>query len=202
MLRLRSAEYPFLDARVAGQAARLLALVEAIGIWEPPRIVRTLDGQLFTDALGSLAEAGLVSSAPLDWAAYADKTPEDFSAWIRGVREVILTSPVPEVELPKLDVLFGNDRLASLVGVGSSSLRRYLAKDREVPDDVANRVHLVARVVGDLAGSYNDRGIRRWFERPRTQLNGQSPEEILNGQWDTDDPEVTRVANLAADLVG
>ena len=110
-------------------------------------------------------------------------------------------SPVPEAELPKLDVLFGNDRLASLIGVGSSSLRRYLAKDREVPDDVAGRLHLVAQVVGNLAGSYNDRGIRRWFERPRVQLDGQSPEDILKGQWGTDDPTVTCVASLAADLV-
>jgi hypothetical protein len=37
---------------------------------------------------------------------------------------------------------------------------------------VAERLHWLAMVVADLAGSYNALGIRRWFERPRALLGG------------------------------
>ena len=118
------------------------------------------------------------------------------------VRDDVAASPVPERELPKLDLLFSTGRLAEAVGVAQSSLRRYLAGERHVPDDVANRAHLLARMVGDLAGSYNERGIRRWFERARSQLDDRAPQDILTGAWSPDDPDVARVAALAAQRAG
>lgn len=202
MLRLRSAEPPFADTAVAGQAARLLALVEAIGMWQPHGVVETLDGDVFADALKSVAAAGVARHAVFDWEARAGEAPADFVSWIRSVREDVAASPVPDVELPKLDEVLGSERLARSVGVAGSSLRRYLSHDRETPDDVAKRGHVLACIVGDLAGSYNERGVRHWFERPRPQLDGRAPEEILRGTWDADDPEVAKVAALAAERAG
>jgi hypothetical protein len=115
---------------------------------------------------------------------------------------VALGSPVPQLELPKLDALLGTGRLATLLGVASSSLRRYLAHDRDVPDGLGARAHVLARIVSDLAGSYNDRGVRRWFERSRSQLDARAPETILRGAWDPDEPDVAGVAELAAELAG
>ena len=175
MLRLRSAEPPFSDVTVAGQAARLLALVEAIGIWHPHGLVETLNRDVFGDALKAVAAAGVARNAVFDWEVYGDAAPAEFASWIRSVREDVAASPVPEAELPKLDELLGSDKLARSVGVAGSSLRRYLSHDRDTPDDVARRGHVLACVVGDLAGSYNERGIRRWFERPRPQLGGRTP---------------------------
>jgi len=202
MLRLRSAESPFEDAAVAGQAARLLALAEAVGLWQPQALVERLNRVVFAEALEAVAGAGVARHAPFDWESYAAKTPEDFVAWIREVRGDIADSPVPDRELPKLDALFGTDRLAALTGVASSSLRRYLGHDREVSDQVAGRAHLVARIVGDLAGSFNEQGIRRWFERPRPQLDQRAPKDILCGKWDPESPEAARVAALAAERAG
>jgi hypothetical protein len=71
--------------------------------------------------------SGVARHAPHDWEGYADKTPADFATWIKTIREDIAASPLPELELPKLDTIFGTDRLASSVGVASSSLRRYVA---------------------------------------------------------------------------
>jgi len=201
MLRLRSSDYPFQGAAVAGQAARLLALVEAIGLWEPREIVSVLDRRVFGEALQALGRAGVAGSACVEWDAYAEKPDEDFAKWLGSLRDAILASPVPDVELPKLDALFGNDRLAQLLKIGSSSLRRYVAHEREVPDDVADRAHVLSRIVGDLAGSYNERGIRRWFERPRARFRGRSPGEVLQSGWDCDQRAIEEVAELAAQLV-
>jgi hypothetical protein len=54
--------------------------------------------------------------------------------------------------------------------------------------------------VGDLAGTYNERGIRRWFERPRHQLSGRAPEEILRAQWAPEDDDVVAMGELATAL--
>lgn len=202
MLRLRSAEPPFAEPEVAGQAARLLALVEAVGIWQPSTIVEVLDRDVFTAVLGALADAEVGIGGPVMWETYATKSVDAFASWIRSVRDSIAASPVPELELPKLDALFGTDRLSGLIGAAESSLRRYLAHAHVTPDPVAGRGHFLAVVAGNLAGSYNDRGIRRWFERPRSELGGRRPEEILRGEWDPDAPEVAELASLSAELVG
>ncbi len=65
---------------------------------------------------------------------------------------------------------------------------------------MALRAHFVARIVGDLAGTYNERGIRRWFERPRHQLSGRAPEEILRAQWAPEDDDVVAMGELATAL--
>jgi hypothetical protein len=71
-----------------------------------------------------------------------------------------------------------------------------------MPDDVAWRGHVLAEIVGDLAGSYNERGIRGWFKRPRPQLEGRAPADILSGKWDPNSDDVAAVKKLAASLVG
>jgi len=202
MLRLRSARFPFDDTRVAGQAARLLSLVEATGVWQPKDIVAELDLGLFQDALSSLSAFGVAGSAVLEAEGYAQKPSEDFAAWIGNLREVVTASPIPDTELPKLDELFRTDTLADLLGIGSSTLRRYLANERRVPDDVARRAHVVTRIVGDLAGFYNERGIRQWFSRPRVQLGGRTPTDVLRTAWESDEGAAEPVLELAAELVG
>ena len=56
-------------------------------------------------------------------------------------------------------------------------------------------------VTGDLAGAYNEIGIRRWFGRKRTQLGGKTPASLLTGTWDPDDAGPQKVRSLAAALV-
>jgi hypothetical protein len=202
MLRLRSADAPFTDHQVAGAAARLAAVAEVLGLWKPTEPIERLDADLFEDVLASLASAGVASFAPLEWHQYADKDGETLATWIDQIRSELAASPVPDHELPVIDGMLGGEVLARLIGVAPSSLRRYNAGQREVPDSVAARAHLVALIVADLAGSYNDRGIRRWFDRPRPQLDGQSPAEILHDDWNPDDANVQRVKELSAERMG
>jgi len=57
-------------------------------------------------------------------------------------------------------------------------------------------------VAADLAGGYNAFGIRRWFERPRSQLGGASPRQRLGADWGVDGEPAVGVRALAAALVG
>lgn len=103
--------------------------------------------------------------------------------------------------MPAVARVLEADQLASLLGISASSLRRYLTGERDTPDEVAARLHHLALIVGDLAGAYNDVGIRRWFERKRTALGGRTPSSLLGGEWNPDDTGPQKVRELARSLV-
>jgi hypothetical protein len=122
---------------------------------------------------------------------------------MRGLHELSVAleeSPLPKTEWPRLLAVLGRDLLAALTRTSPSSVARYARAERETPDAVAARLHLLALIVGDLAGAYNDIGIRRWFERKRTALDGRSPAQILGGNWDPDADGPRRVRELARSL--
>lgn len=120
---------------------------------------------------------------------------------LSAVLEAIDGSPVPEREWPTMRNVFGDDDLAQLLSVSASSLKRYASGERSTPDDIADRVHWLAMVVAALSGSYNEIGIRRWFERPRAQLDGRSPRQTLGSNWRSGTPNAQRVRDLAESLV-
>ena len=111
-------------------------------------------------------------------------------------------SSIPDREAAELLGVFGREGLAELLGTSQVSLGRYLGGSRAWPDDVAARLHWLALVVGDLRGGYNEFGVRRWFERPRPQLRGRSPRQLLGPKWNPDSRPATRVRDLAAALAG
>jgi hypothetical protein len=97
--------------------------------------------------------------------------------------------------------VFDAEHLAPLLGISVSSLRRYQAGTRSTPDDVAARLHFLALVISDLAGAYNDIGIRRWFQRERTPLDDKTPGALLTGEWSPEGEGPRRVRQLAQALV-
>ena len=103
-------------------------------------------------------------------------------------------------EWPALRRVLGVDLLARLLCISTVSLRRYLSGVRGTPDDVAVRLHALALVVGDLAGAYNDAGIRHWFVRPRTALGNRPPADVLTTGWQPDDSGPRQVRGLARAL--
>ncbi|MFO1292846.1 MAG: hypothetical protein U1F07_07170 [Rubrivivax sp.] len=116
--------------------------------------------------------------------------------------EALEASAAPGAEWPVMRRVFGDKMLVRLLGIGTNSMRRYAGGERGTPDEVAARLHWLAMVVADLAGAYNDFGIRRWFERPRTQLEGKSPRQTLGAAWSPDGAAAARVRRLAAVLSG
>ena len=76
---------------------------------------------------------------------------------------------------------WGDDLPARLLRISTVSLRRYLSGAGRTPDDVAVRLHALALIVGDLAGAYDDAGIRRWLARPRTALGNRAAVDVVAG---------------------
>jgi hypothetical protein len=125
----------------------------------------------------------------------------DIALLLETLIAALEASPVPKFEWGGLGRVFGPEELASLINVSVSSLKRYVSGERQTPDEVAARLHFLALVVGDLKGSYNDIGVRRWFQRKRTRLDGRAPGALLKGSWDPDEDAPMRVRQLASDLV-
>jgi hypothetical protein len=145
--------------------------------------------------------AGIGRAPATEIANLATPDAAEIDGLLRMLIAALEQSPVPKFEWRAVSRVFEPDQLAGLLGISVSSLRRYQSGGRDTPDDVAARLHFVALVVGDLAGAYNEIGIRRWFQRKRTQLDGQAPEALLSGSWDPDDDGPQKVRGLAASLV-
>jgi len=198
-LQIESVESPIVDS--APLALLLLARVQLMGLIPPA--VHTVDRELLAELAEQLQRHGIatvaatwlgraVRSEPLDDAALAGA--------LRATVDAVAASPPPEGEWQAARALLDDDLLGRLVGVSSSSLRRYAKRERTTPDDVAWRLHLVVELLAALLGSYNAYGIRRWFLRPRSALGGATPAEVLaRGEPEED---VRRVIALAEGLLG
>jgi len=152
----------------------------------------------FNDALVGLFDVGVARSAqPIP----VEASPEEIGATASLTWNAIEESPLPSKEWTGLSETL-DDLLPGLVGVSPSSVSRYRSGQRPTPDAVADRLHTIALIITDLAGSYNDFGIRRWFTRPRKQLDGRAPADILTGEWDPNSEDVRRVRDLAGWLTG
>lgn len=181
----------------ASLATRLVALAEAIRI-VPPSDGVGLERSQVDAAVEAFARAGVGRRI----AVLRPAAPDHSAALLLDLLEAIAQSPLPTHEWgPMADVL-GEDLLATLVGASTSSIHRYRSGDRATPDHIAARLHTVTLICVDLAGSYNDVGVRRWFHRPRHTLAGSAPADVLSGGWSPDDERVGEVRDLAASLLG
>lgn len=66
----------------------------------------------------------------------------------------------------------------------------------------AARADFVTGVIEDLKGAYTPDGIGKWFARPRAQLGGKSPSEILSADWTPAQEQPQRVKALSLSLRG
>lgn len=198
-IQIQSAEEPFQTARVAHQAATAISKAAGMGLLEGMEIHR-LDLPSLRRVVDRIAEAGIGREVQASLASSESTDAEVMVELLTRLDEALESCPSPKHEWRALEPVFGPELLAQRLGVSPVSVRRYLRGERTTPDGVAARLHLLATLVGDLSGAYNDFGIRRWFDRSRTLLDGRSPAEILSGDWDPAAPEVQKVRALAAAL--
>jgi hypothetical protein len=183
-------------ARLAAEATRR---AEAMGLVAPvePRVGVESIRQLAND----VRRAG-IGVSPAD---VLNNVEQPSRRELANLLELIIAaldaSPAPKYEWKGLSRVFAAEDLAALLHVSLSSLKRYQSGERDTPDHIAARLHFLALVVGDLAGSYNDTGIRRWFQRKRTQLDGRAPAALLAREWDPDEEGPARIRALARSLV-
>lgn len=160
-----------------------------------------LDAADIPRLLKRVGDAGIARGAALHFDNVEPPSVAEAEALLKLVIAALDSSPAPKFEWPAVSRVIDAEQLAPLLNVSVSSLKRYVSGERDTPDEVAARLHHVALIVGDLAGAYNEVGVRRWFERKRTALNGRAPAALLAGDWNPDDSSPQKVRELARSLV-
>jgi hypothetical protein len=201
-IRIMAVREPLAEPYLARKAVTTIGRAAAMGLLPEDAVVDTLDLPALKAIARHIGGAGVAPGPLAELAAWTRGTPERLGALLDQVDEALIESPVPDREWRELLRILGEAPLATLVGVSRASLRRYAAGQRATPDPVAARLHHLALVVGSLAGSYNDYGIRRWFERKRAALKDRAPRELLRGTWSPDGPGPRQVLALAEALLG
>jgi hypothetical protein len=189
---------------IATRAARALAVeawrrAEAMGLVEPD--TRQVGPADIVRLVERIRDVGIARGPALRFDNVEAPSPAETESILRLVINALEASPVAKHEWSAVSRVVDQDQLAGLLSISVSSLRRYLSGERETPDDVAARLHHLALIVGDLAGAYNDVGIRRWFERKRSALGDRTPAAMLAGEWNPDDAGPQQVRELARSLV-
>jgi hypothetical protein len=200
---------PSVNRRLHEHLLTLLTRASAMGVLAGAAITQ-IDAQAVQRVLTALHKQGLIGAAPVALAPLLKKGPalldaataERMADSVEQLVAVLDESPAPSSEWAPMRAVLGDEVLGELLGIAPASLRRYAAIERATPQATAERLHWLAMVVSDLTGSYNDFGMRRWFERPRTQLGGKSPRALLGTRWTPDAKAAQQVRALAAALSG
>ena len=147
-----------------------------------------------------MAEAGIGLTFLAELHRLPRSDPARLSSLLEKINEALDQSPAPAHEWRALLGVLGLELIARLLGISQSSARRYSSGSRSTPDTIAARLHFLSFLVGDLAGAYNDIGVRRWFDRRRKLLNGKTPAQALGDKWLPEDDAPCRVRELARAL--
>lgn len=125
---------------------------------------------------------------------------KDLLVPLQAINQAIEHSPQPTQDWAYASQLFEADFLSQVLNISPASLRRYQADERTTPDGIAERLHWLTLRAIDLSGSYSPPGARRWFYRKREKLSGAAPIDILKKKWNTDDPKIKQISDLARSL--
>jgi hypothetical protein len=206
-LQIESIEASLLDSgEAATLALALVARAQSMGFMPEREGHRVELNRDFLDELAELLRrqgVAAVATGSLQRATRVEPLDDvDIVAALRATLEAVDASPRPNAEWAPTRDAVGDELLARLLRISVSSLRRYSSEERRTPDEVAWRLHVVARLLAALVGSYNDYGIRRWFERRRSALDGATPAELLEQAESEDDERLQRLIALADELTG
>lgn len=185
-----------------GEAARLA--VEVVSFTDLVRLTPAVTARRpivdrLRDAVDALVLSG-VGRGPAEMLLLASTTDELIES-LRELLESVEESPLPDFEWLPVNEVLGDDLTVALVAISPTSLQRYRSQQRATPDEVASRLHFVTLIVAALAGSYNEIGIRRWFTRTRTALDGARPMDLLRGEWSPHEDGPRSVRQLADALL-
>ena len=208
-LHIQSFRSPYNDPRLAAAAIGALTRADAMGLLSQP--VTCLDDSAMVGLETGMAEAGIGQTFLAELHRLPCADPARLSALLENMTEALDQSPAPAHEWRTVQDVLGLELLTRLLKISQSSARRYLSgtraapvphpcRTRATPDTIAARLHFLAFVVGDLAGAYNDTGVRRWFDRRRERLDGKTPAQALGDAWSPEDGAPQRIRELARSL--
>src|ERR1035441_8468593 len=162
MIQIESAKGPFTSPRIACTGLTALGRADAMGLLPADEHIETLDLQSFRKAVRHIHRAGIARNIQLDLRNDLASSGPDLERILEHLNLALVESPVPEFEWNRLTDVVGLDLLSRLLGISARSIGRYKAAARTTPDDVADRLHFLSLIVGDLSGAYNEIGIRQW----------------------------------------
>ena len=200
MIQIESTIAPFASPRIAFQAVTALGRAHAMGLLPADEHIETLDLPSFRKAVRHIHRAGIARNIRLDLGDALANSGPGLERTLEHLNIALEESPVPEFEWNRLTEVLGLELLSRLLGVSATSVRRYKAAARSTPDDIADRLHFLSLIVGDLGGAYNEIGIRQWFVRKRAQLDGRTPLDRLKAPWKPSQPGPRLVQDLARAL--
>lgn len=189
---------PFEKEDLYARATRLLRRADAMGLVDDP--IRELSPEVLRKLARKLSQLGLASDAAARLMAAKSASASEFSRYLDAALAALDESPVPEAELTKLHSILGPELLVEMLEISAASLQRYQSGDRQVPDIVAERAHFLTSVISALEGTYNEFGVRRWFERPRSVFNGRTARQLLGQGWTPSNESARRVLGAAEAL--
>lgn len=187
------------DPGTVQAAATLVARGAVMGFLPDGVDTRRLDDALLSHVLRGLADQGVAMSRLV---ALGSWSRQDVRRVVDRALEQSEHSPMPSGEWPRLTGTLGEDLLSRLVGVSASSVRRYSSGARPTPQEVAARLHVLALVVADLAGGYNDYGVRRWFTAPARSWTTGRRSTCWGAPGSRTERRFLRLRAMAAGLVG
>jgi hypothetical protein len=196
-IHITSIKPPFEEDELYPRATRFLRRADAMGLLDGP--IAELSPEVVRRVARTLSKRGLVSDLA---ARLAGPTPsrDEFVRYLDAAMHALDESPVPAAELTKLNTILGHEVLAEILEISPASLQRYQSGDRETPDVVADRAHFLTSIIAALEGTYNEFGVRRWFERPRSAFNGRSARQLLSRRWNSNDETARRIRDAAESL--
>ena len=201
-----SVERPLSDLPMAQSLAMtLLVRTQTMGLLPPetPEHV-DLDWDFLRAVAGVLEENGLAAAPSSLLRRFEPASMDDTQVAdvLRAMIDALNASPHPAGEWLPVREMLGDDLVVRLLKISSSSIKRYSSGERDTPDETAWRLHIIARILGSLVGSYNEYGVRRWFGRPRRALEGASPAEVIIAARSEDDDHLRKAILLADELLG
>jgi hypothetical protein len=210
-VRIQSVMDPFDAPELMRSFLEAITLTDAMGLLAESDVVGSLDLATLRRVVKGASQAGIAPGVAatverlcnprMHERRMGESDVQELTDAIQRLREGLEQSPVPRFEWSSLLKVFDADELSPLVGTSLSSLRRYASGTRATPDDVADRLHFLAMVVGELKGSYNELGIRRWFRRKRVRLGGRAPADLLRESWSPEDQGPAAVLAVARSLL-
>jgi hypothetical protein len=187
---------PFEEEDLYPRATRFLRRADSMGLLEEP--IQELSWEVLSKVARTLSKRGLARDVAARLAAVPSR--DEFVRYLDAASLALDESPVPVAELGKLNSVLGHELLAGLLEISAASLQRYQKGEREAPDVIAERAHFLTSVIAALEGTYNEFGVRRWFERPRSVFNGQTARKLLSRRWTPSDDSARRVLDAAESL--
>ena len=189
------------DQAALSKALDVVLKGQAMGLIDEKIDVFTFDFSVVQRFLKQIATYGIGRTQVRDLENWEGVDSAEITDRLDSLDQILEESAKPETEWPAVRRYLTDQLLVQTLGVSEISIRRYAGGERTTPAEVAQRLHFLALVIGDISGSYDHMGISQWFSRPRKKaFANKSPLDLLSRRWRPEDEGPSKVRQFARSL--